>query len=72
MARMSDIENDLIKTFLAALKKGMTADEFFAVADTTMEHLRGKTKNATIEKIMNDTATSDDVKRMVTSLNKLG
>ncbi len=66
----ADIERELIETFIAALKKGMTAEEFFAMADTTMEHLRGKAKNETVEKIINNTATSEDVERMIASLNK--
>jgi len=65
-----NIENELIETFMAALKKGMTAEEFFAMADSTMEHLRGKAKNETIEKIINNTATSKEVKKMIDSLNK--
>jgi hydroxypyruvate isomerase len=66
----ADIERELIETFIAALKKGMTAEEFFAMADTTMEHLRGRAKNETIEKIINNTATSEEVERMIASLNK--
>ncbi|HEB72205.1 MAG TPA: hypothetical protein ENI77_06235 [Nitrospirae bacterium] len=65
-----NIERELIEAFMAALKKGMTAEEFFAMADSTMEHLRGKAKNETIEKIINDTATPQDVQKMIDSLNK--
>lgn len=65
-----NIENELIEAFIAAMKKGMTPEEFFAMADSTMEHLRGKAKNETIEKIINNTATPQDVKKMIESLNK--
>lgn len=66
----NDIENELIEAFMAALKKGMTAEEFFAMADSTMEHLRGKVKNETIEKIINNTATPQEVEKMINSFNK--
>jgi hypothetical protein len=65
-----NIENELIEAFMAAMKKGMTAEEFFSMADSTMEHLRGKAKNETIEKIINNTATPQDVKKMIDSLGK--
>ncbi|HJM82149.1 MAG TPA: hypothetical protein QF720_00935 [Nitrospinota bacterium] len=65
----SNIESELIETFIAATKKGMSAEEFFAVADATLEHLRGKTKNETMEKILNNTATNADVNKMIQALS---
>lgn len=65
-----NIERELIEAFLTALKKGMTAEQFFAMADSTMEHLRGKAKNETIEKIINNTATPQEVEKMIDSLKK--
>lgn len=64
------IESEFIGILLSAIKKGMSPEEFFAVADATMEHLRGKTPNQIIEKIMNDTASSDDVRKMMADLGK--
>ena len=65
-----NIEKELIETFMAALRKGMTAEEFFAMADTTLEHLRGGVKNETIEKIINDTATKEEVEKLFSAFNK--
>jgi len=64
------IESEFIGILLSAMKKGMSPEEFFALADATMEHMRGKTPNEIIEKIMNDTASSDEVRRMVDELGK--
>ncbi|MDH5756640.1 MAG: hypothetical protein OEZ55_08250 [Nitrospinota bacterium] len=66
----SQLENELIDAFLLAMKKGMTANEFFSVADATLEHLRGGTSNPIVEKIMNDSATAEDVSNMVEQLKK--
>jgi hypothetical protein len=66
----NDIESELIEAFIAATRKGMSAEEFFAVADATLEHLRGKTKNETVEKILNNTATNADVNKMVQTLSE--
>lgn len=64
------IENEFISVLLSAMKKGMTPEEFFAVADATMAHLRGKTPNEIVERIMNDTASSGDVEKMIAGLRK--
>ncbi|MDH5509273.1 MAG: hypothetical protein OEZ32_02850 [Nitrospinota bacterium] len=66
----AQLENELIETFLIAMKKGMTADEFFSVADATLQHLRGGMKNPVLEKIMNDSATTEDVRQMMALLKK--
>ena len=55
---------------LSALKKGMTADDFFNVAESTLDHLRGHLHSDTIEKIMNDTASADEVDQFIASLGK--
>ncbi len=65
-----NIEKELIETFLVALKKGMTPEEFFAMADTTLEHLRGGTQNQTIERVIRNTATPEDVEIMMANLKK--
>lgn len=66
----SDIENEFIGILLSALKKGMTAEEFFAMADETLDHLRGKTSNETVEKIINGVASSEEVKAMIEKLQR--
>ncbi len=64
----SDIENEFIGILLSALKKGMMTEEFFAVADETLNHLRGKTSNETVEKIIKGAASSEEVKAMIEKL----
>lgn len=64
------IENEFIGVLLSAMKKGMTPEEFFAVADATMAHLKGKTQNETVERIINNTASSQDVEKLIASLSK--
>lgn len=66
----SQIENEFIGVLLSAIKKGMTPEEFFAVAEATMDHLRGKVPNETVERIMNGDASPEDVKNMISSLCK--
>ncbi|MGK7345324.1 MAG: hypothetical protein ACNS63_05900 [Candidatus Nitrospinota bacterium M3_3B_026] len=68
--RKSQIENEFISILLSAMKKGMSVDEFFALADATMDHLRGKVQNDTVEKVINGEASPDEVREMITSLNK--
>lgn len=68
--RKDSIESEFIGVLVSALKKGMTAEEFFAVADTTLEHLRGAQTNETIEKIINETASPDEVAQLFASLKK--
>jgi len=65
-----NLESELIEAFLLALKKGMTAEEFFAVADATLEHLRGGAQNPALEKVMNGSATPEEVGEMIRSLKK--
>lgn len=64
------IENEFLSVLLSAMKKGMTPEEFFAVADATMAHLRGRTPNEIVGRIMNDTASAGDVEKMIASLRK--
>jgi hypothetical protein len=64
------IENEFISVLLSAMKKGMTPEDFFAVADATMSHLRGKTQNEIVERIINNTASSGDVEKMIAGLSK--
>ncbi|MBI4829561.1 MAG: hypothetical protein HY804_12280 [Nitrospinae bacterium] len=64
------IERELLETFIAATKKGMTAEEFFAVAETALKHLRGGQPNETIDKIIKNTATPQDLERLLQSLHK--
>ena len=64
------IENEFLSVLLSAMKKGMTPEEFFAVADATMAHLRGRTQNEIVERIMNNTASSGDVEKMIADLLK--
>ncbi len=52
------------------MRKGMTVDEFFAMADATLNHLRGKDENETVEKIIKNSATPDEVKKMIESFQK--
>jgi len=66
----TELENELIQIFLSALKKGMTAEEFFGMADITLEHLRGGAQNETLGKIIDNTATTDEVRRMIGSLTR--
>ncbi len=66
----TQLENELIQIFLSALKKGMTAEEFFGMADITLEHLRGGTQNETLGKIIDNTATTEEVRKMIGSLAK--
>lgn len=66
----ASLENEFLSILLAAMKKGMTPDEFFAVADATIDHLRGKTQNEIVERIMNNTASSEDVDKMITDLSR--
>ena len=66
----SEIENEFLGLLLSAIKKGMTVEEFFAVADATMDHLRGKVQNETVERIMHDQASPEDVRRMIDALSK--
>ncbi|MDH4185261.1 MAG: hypothetical protein OEV92_13615 [Nitrospinota bacterium] len=66
----SSLENELIETFLLALKKGMTAEEFFSTADATLEHLRGGVSNPVLEKVINGQATSEEVSRMIHDFGK--
>ena len=65
-----NLENEFIGILLSALKKGMTADDFFNVAESTLDHLRGRLHSDTIEKVMNNTASAEEVERFVTSLGK--
>lgn len=64
------IENEFLGVLLSAMKKGMTPEEFFAVADATLSHLRGKTQNEIVERIINNTASSGDVEKMIADLSK--
>ena len=64
------IENEFISVLLSAMKKGMTPEEFFAVADATMAHLRGRTQNEIVGRIINNTASSGDVEKMIAELSK--
>ena len=66
----AQLENELIETFLLAMKKGMTAEEFFSVADATLEHLRGGVINPVLDKIMSGSATSEEVSRMMEGLKQ--
>ena len=66
----ADLENELIETFLLASKKGMSAEEFFAVAEATLRHLRGGAQNPVLEKVINGTATSEEVADMVKKLRE--
>lgn len=68
--RKSQIENEFISVLLSAMKKGMSVDEFFALADATMDHLRGKVQNDTVERVINGEASPDEVREMISSLNK--
>lgn len=63
-----DLEREIIETFLSALKKGMTSEEFFVVADAALRHIKGGSRNEVLEKIINDTATPEDVEKMIASL----
>ncbi|MBI4666687.1 MAG: hypothetical protein HY751_09800 [Nitrospinae bacterium] len=65
-----ELENEFIGILLSAIQKGMTPEEFFAVAEATMEHLRGRTPNEIVDKIMNNTASAEDVEKMISSLCK--
>jgi len=64
------IENEFINVLLSAMKKGMTPEEFFAVADATMAHLRGRAQNDVVGRIINNTASSEDVEKMIADLSK--
>ena len=66
----ASVENEFISVLLSAMKKGMTPEEFFAVADATMAHLRGRAPNEIVERIMNNTASSGDVEKMIADLLK--
>ncbi len=66
----TDLENEFIQILLSAMRKGMTVDEFFAMADATLNHLRGKDENETVEKIIKNSATPDEVKKMIESFQK--
>lgn len=68
--RKASIENEFISVLLSAMKKGMTPEEFFAVADATMAHLKGRTQNEIVERIINNTASSGDVEKMIAGLHK--
>lgn len=65
-----DLEREIIETFLSALKKGMTSEEFFVVADAALRHIKGGARNEVLEKIINDKATPEDVEKMIASLLK--
>jgi hypothetical protein len=66
----ANLESELIEAFLLAIKKGMTAEEFFAVADAALEHLRGGAQNPALGKIINGSATPAEVSEMVLALKK--
>lgn len=64
----NEFENEFISILISAMKKGMTAEEFFAMANATMSHLRGKIENETVAKIMDNSASPEEVKRMIDDL----
>lgn len=66
----NEFENEFTKILISAIQKGMTTEEFFAMADTTLEHLRGKTQNETVEKVIKDTASPAEVSKMIASLKE--
>jgi len=68
--KKSQIENEFIGILLSAMKKGMTVDEFFAMADATMDHLRGKVQNETVKRIIDGEASPEEVKKMIENLGK--
>lgn len=64
----SEIENEFLKLLISATKKGMTVEEFFGVADITLDHLKGSSNNETIAKIISGSASPEDVDKMLGEL----
>jgi len=65
-----EFENEFISILLSAMEKGMTSDEFFAMANATMSHLRGKIENETVAKIMDNSASPQEVEKMIAELTR--
>lgn len=65
-----EIENQFLAILLDAMKKGMTPEEFFALADSAICHLKGDGKSDIIGKIIEGTATGADADELIDSLGK--
>ena len=66
----SEVENEFLGLLLSAMKKGMTVEEFFGVADIALDHLRGSVNNETMAKIIKGSASREDVEKMLEELPK--
>ncbi len=66
----SEIENQFLSILLSAMKKGIPPEQFFAIAEATMNHMKGRDLNDTIAKIMKGEATPEDVDKLMESIKK--
>lgn len=62
------IESEFLALLLEARRKGMSSQQFFALADATLQHLKGAVSNETLAKVMDESATPDDVIALLNGL----
>lgn len=64
------LENEFLAILLQARKKGMSSRQFFHLVEATLKHQKGVDQDTTLSKVIDNTATSEEVEILISRLDK--